>query len=55
MGKSNTKELLKVAIIIFITSVLLLFALLTLQINGVFVHIGAPQNGLVIRHYLICL
>lgn len=46
MGKSNTKELLKVAIIIFITSVLLLFALLTLQINGVFVHIGAPPNGI---------
>lgn len=46
MGKSNTKELLKVAIIIFITSVLLLFALLTLQINGVFVQIGAPPNGI---------
>ncbi|MCA1042022.1 hypothetical protein LCM00_21220 [Bacillus infantis] len=46
MERSNTKEFLKVAIITFITSILLLFALLTLQINGVFVQIGTPPNGI---------
>ncbi|PLR70674.1 hypothetical protein [Bacillus sp. UMB0728] len=46
MEKSNTKEFLKVAIITFITSILLLFAFLTLQINGVFVQIGIPPNGI---------
>ena len=46
MEKSNTKEFLRVAIITFITSILLLFALLTLQINGVFVQIGTPPNGI---------
>ncbi|WP_174735127.1 hypothetical protein [Mesobacillus harenae] len=46
MEKSNKKEFLKMAIITFITSILLLFALLTLQINGVLVHIGAPPGGI---------
>ncbi|MBT2681954.1 hypothetical protein J7E38_23620 [Bacillus sp. ISL-35] len=46
MDKSNTKEFLKVAIITFITSILLLFTLLTLSINDVFVHIGTPPNGI---------
>ncbi|MCS0824805.1 hypothetical protein NX029_12555 [Cytobacillus firmus] len=47
MEKSNKKEFLKMAIITFMTSILLLFALLTLQINGVLVHIGvAPPGGI---------
>ncbi|WP_080846281.1 hypothetical protein [Cytobacillus gottheilii] len=46
MEKSNTKEFSKVAIITFITSILFLFSLLTLQINGVFVQIGTPPNGI---------
>ncbi|KML42153.1 hypothetical protein LIS77_24225 [Cytobacillus firmus] len=56
MEKSNTKEFLKVAIITFIISILLLFALLTLQINGIFVQIGTPPNGIshqAIRNLLI--
>jgi hypothetical protein len=44
--KSNTKEFLKMAIFTFITSILLLFALLILNINGVFVQIGTPPNGI---------
>lgn len=46
MEKSNKKEFLKLAIFTFVTSILLLFALLILNINGVFVQIGTPPNGI---------
>jgi len=44
--KSNTKEFLKLAIFTFIISILLLFALLILNINGISIQIGIPPSGI---------
>ncbi|MGD7043073.1 hypothetical protein [Jeotgalibacillus proteolyticus] len=46
MKNSNRKESIKMASITLATSVLLLFTLLALQINGVSVYIGAPPVGI---------
>ncbi len=46
MEKGNTKEKIKIAVITLITSIVLLFALIIFEANGIYVQIKTPPNGI---------
>lgn len=46
MEKCNTKEKIKIAVITLITSIVLLFALIIFEANGIYVQIKTPPNGI---------